>query len=182
MTTATQTPTATQPLAHHDLAELLLAGDARFTVLNTKTGNRFTYRVTEAPAREGYAPRKSPLFFVKVLTSSDNEDGYSYLGLLRDKTVYEHGKKSRISADAPSATVFAWFWDKVVRHQLPACIQVWHEGSCLRCNRTLTDPVSVERAIGPDCWKLMGRHLPLEAKAQTTINELFGESYTPTWR
>jgi len=29
-------------------------------------------------------------------------------------------------------------------------------GSCGRCNRRLTDDLSRERGIGPECWKAFG--------------------------
>ncbi|HEY1187923.1 MAG TPA: DUF6011 domain-containing protein [Gemmata sp.] len=33
--------------------------------------------------------------------------------------------------------------------------RVMHDGRCARCRRQLTDPVSIDRGIGPDCYEMM---------------------------
>src|SRR5262245_37571396 len=111
-----------------DARSFILAGNATFTVLNTATGNRFTYRVQQCDTKPG-------LSFVAVLNGPDNERDYTYLGILRG-ACYTYGRKSRIAEDAQSARVFAWLWAHLDR--LPACITLYHAGRCGRCNRLLS--------------------------------------------
>jgi len=122
-----------------------LAGNARVTLRSEATGARFTYRIR---AKRGDVA--SPLRFVEVLTGSDNESDYSYLGVIRDNGFRTTGK-SRISADAPSAVALAWAWPHIAAGRIPPALSVFHEGRCGRCARPLTDPVSIERGLGPEC-------------------------------
>ena len=124
-----------------DALAYALAGNARLTLLSTKTGVRFTYRVRA----------KESLFFVAVLTGSDNESDYTFLGTIFADRVYRHGRRSTIGFDAPSEKAFTYFWANVMRGRLPEQLEVWHEGSCGRCGRPLTDPESIARGIGPVC-------------------------------
>lgn len=128
------------------LRAALTAGNATLTVLNTRTQGRMTYKVRQCDDTPD-------LYFVKVLTGPNNEEDYQYLGTIRGAQ-YAHGRKSRIGEDAPSARGFMWLWDHA--DALPAHVEVYHEGRCLRCGRTLTTPESVIRSIGPDCWEQMG--------------------------
>lgn len=123
-----------------DLDRFVLAGNARFTIQNVETGNRFTYRVRASDDGEEY--------FVSVLTGADNEGDYSYLGIVRDGQ-FRRTKASRISEDAPSARAFSWFWRN--RFALPQQCEVHHEGRCGRCGRALTVPESIATGLGPVC-------------------------------
>lgn len=130
-----------------NLREAFCAGHAVVTVRNVRTGNRFTYRVQSCED-------KPDLFFVGVLTGSENTHDFSYLGTIRAQQ-YAHGRKSRIDTQAQSAQVFSWLWCHI--DALPTCIEVWHEGRCLRCHRTLTVPESLESGFGPECSKKLGK-------------------------
>jgi hypothetical protein len=124
----------------------VLAGRAVFTVQNAATGGRFTYRVSRH--REGVA-------FVTVLTGPDNEGDYSYLGTLRQCRkgwYYNHGAKSHVRRDAPSAVAFAWLWKRLRwGWPLPPSVTLHHEGRCARCGRALTVPESIAAGYGPEC-------------------------------
>lgn len=130
-------------LSSADAALFVKAGDAIFTVRSVRTGTRFTFRVTVCEDRP-------ELFFVKVLTGSDNSGDYQYLGTIRDG-VWAHGRKSRITPDAPSARAFAWLAPRLLAGIVPADVEIFHEGRCGRCARRLTVPESVARGIGPEC-------------------------------
>jgi hypothetical protein len=125
-----------------------LAGDARLTLVSEKTGVRFTYRVT--CKRDDKGAINSP-HFVALLTGADNNSDYSFLGTIFDNTSYRHGRKSRVSPEAPSAKGFAWAWSFLVRGELPPACEVWHEGRCGKCGRALTDPESIKTGLGPVC-------------------------------
>lgn len=120
-----------------------LAGKAILTIRSTKTGTRFTYQITES---KNNRPGQMPVYFVKLLNGADNTADYTYLG-----TIFAHGfrttAKSRIAATAPSFVAFEF----LSRHWEDARIEVWHEGRCGRCGRTLTVPESIESGIGPTC-------------------------------
>ena len=130
----------------------LLAGNAHVTFQSRRTGTRFTYRVRQAPARH-YDQRRPP-HFVAVLTGSDNENGYSYLGCIYDRTRYAHGRKSYVAKDAPSAVAFAWVWRKLMAGEMHPELGVWHEGRCGKCGRRLTTPESIAIGLGPTCARV----------------------------
>ena len=120
-----------------------LAGNATFTIRSTQTGQRFTYKITAA--------EDGPMHFVKVLTGPDNTQDYRYLGFLRRGVYFHGGAKAKVSATAPSAISFDWFWRHLARNALPETVEVHHEGKCGRCGRALTVPESIQSGFGPEC-------------------------------
>jgi hypothetical protein len=87
----------------------IFAGKAIFTILNTVTGNRFTFRVQQL---DEYGLKKD-IWFVSVLSGSNNETDYTFLGTVKQDDMgykyYVHSKKSRAAEDAPSVRAFIWF-------------------------------------------------------------------------
>ena len=153
-----------QIILAEDAQRFIVGGKATFTAVSKSTGNRFTFKasVSDNPA----------LLFVSVLTGSDNESSYTYLGTLRAEYapgtsyVWKHGVKSKISPDAPSAKAFAWVWANLKQGRIPDSLEVWHEGKCCRCNRKLTVPASIESGIGPECAR---REVPAVAAMRRTF-------------
>ncbi len=121
--------------------DFILLGNAIFTVQNTNTNNRFTFKVRKPSANSPH--------FVSLLTGPNNQADYTFLGTIFNERNYRHGKKSVISYDAPGEKAFSWLWDTF--DNLPSCININHEGYCGRCGRLLTTPESVESGIGPVC-------------------------------
>jgi hypothetical protein len=73
------------------------------------------------------------------------------MGTIFDKTRYVHTKKTNISNEAPSILGLRWLLMYITRDKIPDTIEFWHEGKCGKCNRPLTDPVSIKRGLGPSC-------------------------------
>lgn len=132
-------------LNNSDALKFIFAGNSTFTLLNSETENRFTYRVKKA--------KDSNLFFLSVLTGADQ---YSYLGTISNG-VYKHGIKSCFSPGVQSEKVFSYVLNKLKDGSLPECVEVWHEGKCGKCNRLLTVPSSIENGIGPECFKTLSK-------------------------
>lgn len=160
------------------------AHGGRFTLVSRASGARYTYRAKPpsgkagAPCRRcegtgnwqgrrGYPCRScnatgvaeaSDRLFLAVLTGSDNVNDYTYLGsiITTPHPRYEHGRKSKIGPDAPSARAAQWYLSHLFGGGDLSTVEVYHDGSCGRCGRDLTDPLSVSRGIGPECWEKMG--------------------------
>lgn len=132
-------------LNNSEALKFIFSGNSTTTFLNTKTGNRFTFRVKQA--------KNSNLFFVSVLTSPET---YTYIGTAVEGN-YRHGKKSNVSKDAQSTKVFKYVLNKLKSNSLPEFIEVWHEGRCGKCNRPLTVPESIISGIGPECTKRLSK-------------------------
>lgn len=150
-----------------------LAGNAILTLQNESNGKRATYRIRKAPGRLQHtcdteiAPDGVPLacaackeetpFFVSVLTGSDNDSDYTYLGTIWNDargTRYFHGKKSSIGADSPSGRGATWLFRRLSEGgAIPEPFKVYHEGRCGACGRRLTVPESIESGLGPECAK-----------------------------
>lgn len=125
--------------------EFILAGNARFTIVSETTGSRFTYRVNKHAERDHW--------FVSLLTGSDNEADYSYMGMIKGSRVVPT-RASRTKGDAPSFKAIDWFWNRLNNTgQLPKACEFWHEGKCGRCARPLTVPASIASGFGPECIK-----------------------------
>jgi hypothetical protein len=149
-------------LADGAVRDYLLAGDATITV-ESPSGVRFTYRVRVSDDGQ--------VHFVSVLTGSDNESSFSYLGTIRGGHTYWHSRKSRLDSNAPSARGFAWLWNKVQHDGLSLSpMRVYHEGRCGRCGHKLTVPESVTTGYGPECAGKLGieRHSPPARRAPTS--------------
>ncbi len=144
---------ARQLTVAEDIARFIQAGNATFTIVSKVTGVRFTYRVKQSDS--------PTLFFVQLLNGPDNEGSYAYLGTI-GSGFWKHGKKSAISADAPSAKAFAWLWSNLKQGRLPDTVEFWHSGRCCRCNRKLTVPSSIESGVGPECAGRMNRGNPFQ--------------------
>lgn len=137
----------------------ILAGNAYFTVRSKKTGTRYTYRVSRAACsrckRLDCQCWKYPAYFVALLTGPDNTGDYSYLGILRENA-FQLTRASKMNDASLPVRAFRWVWDALAKGAYPGNVEIWHEGRCGRCGRTLTVPESVERGIGPDCAGKMG--------------------------
>jgi hypothetical protein len=140
------------------------AGNSTATMRSKATDVRFTYKV-QAPIENDVRQVDSDMRFVKVLTGSDNENSYSYLGYIRRGVFFHGGAKARVGRDAPSAKAFAWAWQALAQDVLPATVEIWHEGRCGRCARKLTVPASIASGFGPECAGRMG--LPTAFFAET---------------
>jgi hypothetical protein len=132
-------------LKNSDALKFIFAGKSIVTFMNTKTGNRFTFKVKQA--------KDSNMFFVSVLTRPDS---YSYIGTCIEGK-FRHGRKSNISQDAQSVKVFDFVLAKLVAGTLPEFVEVWHEGHCGKCGRVLTVPKNINLGIGPECIKSLSK-------------------------
>jgi len=142
----------------------VLAGKATITLVSQKTGTRFTYKVT--------ASEDGKVFFVKVLTGSDNESSYTFAGTIFAQERVQIGggsfgpmygmvsitaprfvvsKKSKLGSGTPSVRAFMWAWSYITRGELPPECEIWHEGKCGCCGRKLTTPESISIGLGPVC-------------------------------
>jgi hypothetical protein len=145
---------------------ILLAGDATFTVVSAKSGSRFTFNVSEAPANPRF-PRSGPAWFAKVLTGPENTTDYTYLGMLTANAAGEMPtlrltKASTLGADSAPVKGLGWLFDVIRRDDVAAWAraQVWHSDSCARCGRALTTPESVAARLGPECRRVLGVPTP----------------------
>lgn len=143
--------------SHQIGRDFILAGNATFTIIGKVS--RFTFKVTQADAIDG---RPAP-HFVGLLTGSNNETDYSYIGIIRHgSNQVTRTAKSRITADAPAFVAVNWVLPILFAgRQLPAPAAVVHEGRCGRCGRKLTVPESVVSGFGPECASKMGVTAPV---------------------
>lgn len=130
----------------------VLAGKAVFTVANGKPApdsRDYTYKASKKTARDG----KGDVYFVALLTGSDNGSDYTYLGVLDPTTgaVRTTAKSSYLPTSAP-VVALNWALGKVwAGKELPGGASLQHAGHCGKCNRLLTVPESVESGLGPEC-------------------------------
>ena len=137
----------------HELAlKFILGGKSFVTFLNTKTDNRFTFKVVKH--------KKDDIFFVNVLTGPDI---YTFVGTVKDG-VFRYSKKSSISNEAQSVNVFKYVVNKLQSNNLPDFIEIYHDGRCGKCGRQLTVPVSIETGFGPECVKMLDKQMSREYK------------------
>ena len=140
------------PRVNHQIGQdFILAGRAIFTMVGTTS--RFTYQVTKKQDAG-----QAPVYFVGLLTGSNNETDYSYLGILDPVTGYVRlTRKSRMTPDAPAVKAIQWAMPRIwARATMPPSFGLMHVGKCGRCGRTLTVPESIASGIGPDCAGKMG--------------------------
>jgi hypothetical protein len=139
-------------LTSETLKDFIFAGTAIFTVVNETTGNRFTFRVRKAGW--GTSDVKSDIFYVSVLTGSDNNSCYTFLGSFfgGKNQMYRHSPKSKIGFSAVSNKVIDWFFQNYIKNpNVYTTVKVYHSGKCGKCGKKLTTPESIKSGLGPYC-------------------------------
>lgn len=132
-----------------NLLSFVLGGKSTFTVENTATGGRFTFKVVQS--------HNGQVYFVKVLTGPDNSNDFSYLGTIFEAKKFVRTAKSRVGADAPSNKAFSWLFGRLVEGKdLPEGVKFYHSCRCGRCGKKLTTPLAVTLGFGADCAEKLG--------------------------
>lgn len=131
-----------------EIETFALAGKATLTFKSERTEAHYTFRISASDDRK--------MHFVSVLTGTDNENDFTYAGIIGRDKAFRLTAKSKFSDDAVCVRAFRWVWDAVRAGNLPKCCAINHDGACGRCGRTLTTPQSVETGIGPECARHMG--------------------------
>ena len=133
----------------------IIAGKAIFTIYNGD-GEHYTYKVSR---KDNDASGRPPVWFVSLLTGSDNHDDYTYLGMLSSVTGKFHTTRaSRMSATSTPVKVISWALQYVWGGwNMPHGYGIKGEGRCGRCGRRLTHPDGVaddgyRLGYGPHCW------------------------------
>jgi hypothetical protein len=140
--------------------EFILAGNARFTLVSKSTGKRFTYKVSKPS--DWQVGSRNEFRFCSLLTGSNNENDYRYFGFMVKENggwKYFHGKPGKACASRASDSVRAFTYtlgNLIEKNQIPDGVEIWHEGQCGRCGRTLTKPDSIESGFGPECIHHIG--------------------------
>lgn len=137
------TETTTNFAKASDTLNFMLAGNARVTFQSGKTGVRYTYRVRQMEDAKGY--------FVSLLTGSDNESDYTYMGLMQTDLYFRLTKASRYGTQTAPVRGFCYVMKHLADGAMPPSVEISHEGRCGRCGRTLTVPSSIASGIGPEC-------------------------------
>jgi hypothetical protein len=145
-------------LSAEDAKDFLFAGKSTVTFVSpSKT--RFTYKVSKLKEQHKIDKAGDDVFFVSVMTGSDNERSYSYMGTVFAKKsgekLFKLTRKSKVTKDAMSVKAFVYVMHNMYRNSLAKGVEIWHEGNCGRCGRKLTVPASILNGIGPECIKMM---------------------------
>lgn len=123
-----------------------------YTIQNLSTSDYRTFKIHSQLEDARFAPGRR---IISLLDGADNHNSYRGFGFVEDDGIFVWNKyrgKDKMSS-------FDWF-----------SIMVWHiatrtphnffdynayklhlEGKCIKCNRRLTTPQSIESGIGPIC-------------------------------
>jgi hypothetical protein len=136
--------------------DFLLAGNATFTVSNPQ-GEHYTFKVNrpkhELDRSQMGIQRPAP-YFIRVLTGPDNENSYTYLGMVKEDGVHLT-KASKYTKDSKPYRVADWAVRGILAGgDLPDGYNIDHAGTCGRCGRKLTTPESIATGLGPVCREM----------------------------
>lgn len=128
--------------------QVLTAGKATFTLEGM--GRRWTYRIARSQDGERY--------FAKLLTGTDNEGDYTYLGVLDpDAAQVRLTRASRMNDQSEPVRALRWVVSTLHDQGTDALrtkgFRLLWSSRCARCGRTLTVPSSIDSRLGPECAK-----------------------------
>lgn len=137
--------------------EFVLAGKATMTVSNGR-GDHYTYRVEKVENKN-----RPTMWFANLLTGPDNEDDYTYLGVVDPNTLaVRPTRATRLGPETTPFKVLAWALRRIqFQDGMPEGATIDPAGRCGRCGRPLTHPDGVNATgyrlgFGPVCFEKMG--------------------------
>ena len=128
------------------------AFNGSFTIRNRETNEHRTFRVKTQKADAKFAPKSR---VVSLLNGPDNTSDYQGFGFVNDNGIsvwrkYQ-GQNQRSAYEWYAEMLWELATDPSSRFHEKYDLMV--EKSCIRCNRKLTHPTSLDTGIGPECFK-----------------------------
>lgn len=124
-----------------DLTDFALAGKSTFMVKISEITSYFKINKKAG---------KSPIWFVYA---SENGKDWKYMAVINSEHKYFIGDKTEFAFTSTVIKSFDFVWKLALIKKDDDRISLWHDGVCSMCGLQLTDEVSVERGIGPTCFK-----------------------------
>ncbi len=135
---------------YDEITRYIYAGGAIVTLNAPTTHKHFTYRITKNPDK--------PQYWVAVLSGPNNTRDYMYIGSIKIHmnspmpiTEFVITPGSKVTNEALSFRWFHRFFHLLTAKNIPETLEVWREHRCGKCNKPLTDPLSIKLGIGPVC-------------------------------
>lgn len=145
------------------MMEALIASDHKgakvvlTTRLTDPAGKEYhqTFAIRKWMAKGGQA-----MLTVEVSRSGDWAAGIKPISVMHANlaTLVMHASKDSRATDpllryaAEAAVAFAWLGEAGLPTPKNGSVEVKEEDTCGRCGRSLTDPTSIDRGIGPECF------------------------------
>ena len=127
-----------------NIIRFLFGGNAYFTLVQgTK---HHSYNIVRKKTNDG-----SKVY--KLLLTDTAKTYCGYFKIIGNTLKYKHNPKFGVSESDECIKLIL----KTIRFRKEDTdtIRIYHVGRCGHCGRTLTDPDSIARGFGPDCWKLL---------------------------
>ena len=122
--------------------------DGEYTVASPKGGHR-TFRVKTQPMDSKFAPGEQT---IALLVGSNNEEDYKSFAFLKEGGMRVYKKQiGTETAKAGLALVSLLRQDALGQRLTEAGYTVLESRRCYRCQRLLTDPISISVGMGPEC-------------------------------
>lgn len=134
------------------IREFVTAGKCKIVLVSERTGTGLPYRV--------FSSKDGDVHFVAARRAAG---GYEVFALIRDRREFEFLRgKARVAGyteASEAVAAFRWMWDAIAAGAMPRRMEVWHAGECAACGKALTQPESIKRGWGPECWRRIAPRL-----------------------
>lgn len=134
-------------ILHQHVRDYILGGKAHIVFHNSNTNNQlkiFVYAKYPESLKTGRTPQDILHWTVYDESTSKKQ----YLGLIN-----RHNQFIMQKDFTEPSKKFSWIWKEIVRSTIPKEIHILHLGHCSICGKPLNDAISLERGIGPICFK-----------------------------
>jgi len=146
---------------------LFFAGRARLTLRNQKTGTHMTIRAKQLVDRKKDANGKRiklPIFYLFVSLLGDSQMGEVFTGTIFKENF---GIKLRgdITWESQLGKVATFIMKSLKNPEILRSknVALFHEGKCCRCGLPLTNPLSISRGLGDDCYSYIAKEKETES-------------------
>lgn len=123
-----------------------------FYTLTFPDGSHRTFRISTRPAKGKFAPGKR---VISILIGPDNTSDYEMVGFVEERGITIWRSKLNGAGGGKLQEYAAILWDLAVNGEVIEGYELAVSRRCLKCNRPLTDPESIERGIGPVCAEVV---------------------------
>jgi hypothetical protein len=127
-----------------NVREFILGGKSEFTIFNVVNGIGYKYHIK--------SNKEYSMWFISVKLAGS----FRYAGFIKKdangRLVYCRGKKGSMDGNNTAIKGLLWTIDRSDRIPFDK-VKIIHHGRCAVCGKPLTDELSIERGIGPICYK-----------------------------